>query len=457
MKRSEKVVLGLALVGVAAGAFYVAARTVTSRRRDAAMARLLSTPQGLRPAAPAPEPSVPAPDVAPEVAPAVPATPTPPADALSTLYLLEEAKVLNGDWPWYDFVKEWHNSEPISEEKLLEGEQLASAHAELIAHATAIASTAEMKLPKTYDSRTAEALADLLLFHAELAFHHDDTDRGVQCLATALELGSACTVNHFSGNSPWQIIYSYAYDTIYWALPDPLPPQHLQELTPHLNNTHHRATLALDLTESAMTTAEQWPVRLEQIRNRRVSPNSAWYEQALDRVEGQLDDLLQQPPHETLYKSAAGRSLVDRDIAAYLDLVARTRDVLLMPYGNALPLAQNIDGDAERLQGPYFLVQMYFRPAVSEIDVLARLETLMGLANTGMHIERYRADFNRCPESLDAIGVDLPRDPYSGRDFMYATDDPAFVLYSVGENQRDDKASDDDIIWRRGYADSRRP
>ena len=81
----------------------------------------------------------------------------------------------------------------------------------------------------------------------------------------------------------------------------------------------------------------------------------------------------------------------------------------------------------------------------------------MGLATAGMHIERYRADFNRCPESLDAIGVDLPRDPYSGREFMYTTDDHAFVLYSVGENQRDDTASDDDIIWRRSAAESPRP
>jgi len=73
----------------------------------------------------------------------------------------------------------------------------------------------------------------------------------------------------------------------------------------------------------------------------------------------------------------------------------------------------------------------------------ARVQTLNYLAITVCGLERYRLAHGRYPESLDAlVPAFLPKplpDPMSGQPFHYRpTDDGWFLLYSVGENGRDD-------------------
>ena len=74
---------------------------------------------------------------------------------------------------------------------------------------------------------------------------------------------------------------------------------------------------------------------------------------------------------------------------------------------------------------------------------VARFQTMNYLAITVCGLERYRLAHGRYPETLDAlVPAFLPKplpDPMSGQPFHYRpTDDGWFLLYSVGENGRDD-------------------
>ena len=76
-------------------------------------------------------------------------------------------------------------------------------------------------------------------------------------------------------------------------------------------------------------------------------------------------------------------------------------------------------------------------------------------------LQAYEDRYGSYPETLDELraklGWELPEDPFSGKDFVYKPQGKGFLLYSIGENLRDDGAVDptgfddaehDDIVWR---------
>jgi hypothetical protein len=76
-----------------------------------------------------------------------------------------------------------------------------------------------------------------------------------------------------------------------------------------------------------------------------------------------------------------------------------------------------------------------------------------------MALYEYRADHKVFPESLEKLAPDyidqLPVDDFGRREFVYRKTDAGFLLYSLGENGRDDGGKDwnededaDDIVIR---------
>ena len=58
---------------------------------------------------------------------------------------------------------------------------------------------------------------------------------------------------------------------------------------------------------------------------------------------------------------------------------------------------------------------------------------------------------------VPGIIPELPRDPFTGKDYVYRRKDTGFVVYSLGENLKDDGGTshkemgwkgDYDIVWR---------
>jgi hypothetical protein len=66
----------------------------------------------------------------------------------------------------------------------------------------------------------------------------------------------------------------------------------------------------------------------------------------------------------------------------------------------------------------------------------------LDLARVALLLKAYRAEHGSYPESLSALaksdGKPLPGDPFSGKSFIYRKDGAGFVLYSWGEDLKDD-------------------
>ena len=75
-------------------------------------------------------------------------------------------------------------------------------------------------------------------------------------------------------------------------------------------------------------------------------------------------------------------------------------------------------------------------------DTVARDEATRQSALTAIAVERYRNVYGHAPDALSDLlpsflGA-VPEDPYDGEPLRYRLTDNGYVIYSVGENQRDD-------------------
>lgn len=75
-------------------------------------------------------------------------------------------------------------------------------------------------------------------------------------------------------------------------------------------------------------------------------------------------------------------------------------------------------------------------------DLNTRLEAQSRAARTGLAAERYRLDTGRFPPSLEALTPrylqQVPLDPFDDQPLRYKLDEPGVVIYSVGEDLKDD-------------------
>ena len=107
------------------------------------------------------------------------------------------------------------------------------------------------------------------------------------------------------------------------------------------------------------------------------------------------------------------------------------------------------------------LVPVYNRTLESRDRAIANV----GSAQVFVALAAYRSKFGHYPASLKELksktGLDLPQDPFSGKDFVYKPTTTGFVLYSYGEDLKDNGGQeyisgkrkpnqDYDIVWKAG-------
>ena len=88
----------------------------------------------------------------------------------------------------------------------------------------------------------------------------------------------------------------------------------------------------------------------------------------------------------------------------------------------------------------------------------AKRDARLGAAELAAAIHIYKSKNGNYPESLDKLvpGIvkELPPDPFTGENFIYRSEGSGFIVYSLGENGRDDggeqESPDDDIPWEFG-------
>jgi len=141
------------------------------------------------------------------------------------------------------------------------------------------------------------------------------------------------------------------------------------------------------------------------------------------------------------------------DERTYIEMMTRLIAAARLPYYKALPELKRMEDQAAGL-GPY---SVQFVPALARsCQAQARHEAVLDVAQLGIVLERYKAREGSCPITLDAVAADLggslPVDPFTGHEYIYQPSFDSFLLYSIGENLRDDGGTHDyrkgDIVWR---------
>jgi hypothetical protein len=96
-------------------------------------------------------------------------------------------------------------------------------------------------------------------------------------------------------------------------------------------------------------------------------------------------------------------------------------------------------------------------PALSRIrEVHCRAAADIRVTRTGLALLHYRATHGGFPATLDTLGLRDVSDPFTGKALLYRVEDQGFVLYSVGEDLKDNggtpkrgkQHTDYDLVWR---------
>jgi hypothetical protein len=96
-------------------------------------------------------------------------------------------------------------------------------------------------------------------------------------------------------------------------------------------------------------------------------------------------------------------------------------------------------------------------PAMGRLKHLhTRMTAEVRITRAGLALVRYRAERGAWPERLDALGLEKVDDPFAEGVLRYRPEGEGFVLYSVGEDEKDNggvakegkQEKDFDIVWR---------
>jgi len=140
-----------------------------------------------------------------------------------------------------------------------------------------------------------------------------------------------------------------------------------------------------------------------------------------------------------LYKALG---LADRDAIIYIDLMNDYMNTTGLPLHQRQEAADVIQTKLNRTSKTHILLHMfrpdYFWVTRSYLRNIAQLRT----ARVGLAVQRYRLATGNLPDTLaDLVPTYLdavPEDPFDGRSLRYEELETGFVVYSVGEDRRDD-------------------
>ena len=145
---------------------------------------------------------------------------------------------------------------------------------------------------------------------------------------------------------------------------------------------------------------------------------------------------------------------------AYLRTLKQCTDNFSRPFWEVPPVAQPEQTMNQRWYGGmlHSFAPAFFSVLASTVTLQAQLD----VARVGLALHRHKAALGSYPPSLAEIDssflAEIPPDPFTGQPLVYRPEGDGFVLYSLGENLRDDNGTpepadhrgtrDFDIVWR---------
>jgi len=140
-----------------------------------------------------------------------------------------------------------------------------------------------------------------------------------------------------------------------------------------------------------------------------------------------------------LYKALG---LADMDAVIYLDLMNDYIETTQLPLHQRQRAASTIEAKLKATSKVHILLHE-FMPAFSRvITINIRSIAQLRTARVALAIQRYRLATGNLPDTLaDLMPTYLdavPEDPFDGRELRYEKLETGFVVYSIGEDRRDD-------------------
>jgi len=179
----------------------------------------------------------------------------------------------------------------------------------------------------------------------------------------------------------------------------------------------------------------------------RRDPQQLWQELATHVEEG--------APWGGLYCNSVARPLHKLDQLEYLEYTAKQQDLLVLPYRDAVSELAALAATPPR---PF--IAAIIAPVLGSISRRRdQAAAEIGLCRIVLALKAYKHTRNSYPATLGQLQQTLqhalPKDPFSGEDFVYQPQGEGFKLYSLGGDLDDDggvppdeaNPGDGDIVW----------
>jgi len=165
---------------------------------------------------------------------------------------------------------------------------------------------------------------------------------------------------------------------------------------------------------------------------------------------------------ESFLKVEDGVRFLEDNELLYLRALADWIALSRKPYWEARDRLPEMEENLKKFPDEEACLVKLLIPAFSRIFIQeARADAQLGNAEIALACHLYRTKYKVFPDSLEKLTPQflkkLSLDPFTGKDYIYRKKDNGFVVYSVGDNLKDDggvpqsgekgKQADFDIVW----------
>ena len=166
-----------------------------------------------------------------------------------------------------------------------------------------------------------------------------------------------------------------------------------------------------------------------------------------------MKDIEPGPFYRLTFRFATFRPRFAADHAAYLQIMRKSTGLLQSSY---VPRESQEYKEIESLIGHNFATDKLV-PMVWGIQWFScRTTAAVRMTQAGLALLRYKQAHGTWPQSLDALGRKNVTDPFTGQPLHYRAEGEGFLVYSVGDDQKDnggiaepvERRGGHDMVWR---------
>jgi hypothetical protein len=181
-------------------------------------------------------------------------------------------------------------------------------------------------------------------------------------------------------------------------------------------------------------------------------PTDELYQTVRQRVFG-ADEHTPEIFTRLVFRVVAFKPRFVADHAMYLDLMGKFTRMLQGPY---TPKGSGVRKEIDDLMAKPRILTQQFAPRPGLLgDFHYRMVAQVHMTRAGLALLQYRQAHDAFPPTLDALGLEGLTDPYTQEPLRYRTQGEGFVVYSVGEDQKDNggtprqprQTTDYDLVW----------